>query len=64
MRSDHHQGNHHHNRVWRSAAPGAGCDASTFVVIGDYYHDDYLEPGWRSTEAVNHDLFTSMTEPD
>ena len=60
MRSDRHQGDYYHNRVWRSTAAGAGCDASTFVVIGDYDHDDYLEPGWRGTEAIDHDLFTSV----
>jgi hypothetical protein len=37
-----------------------GCDTSAFVVIGDYHHYDYLEPGWRNTEAVNHDLFASV----
>ena len=60
MRSDGHQRDHHYNRVWNSPAAGPGCDTSAFVVIGDYHHDNYLEPGWRNTEAVNHDLFASM----
>ncbi|MFZ1122119.1 MAG: hypothetical protein WB580_16900 [Candidatus Binataceae bacterium] len=55
-----HKGNHYDNRVWHSAAAGAGFDADAFAVIGDYDHDDYLEPEWRDREALNHDLFTSV----
>ena len=62
MWSDGHQRDHHYNRVSNSPAAGPGCDTSAFVVIGDYHHDDYLESGWRNTEAVDDDLFTSINQ--
>jgi hypothetical protein len=57
MRSDGHQRDHHHDRVWSGPAASAGCVASAFVVIGNYDHD-YLDPEWRNTEAVDHNVFT------
>jgi hypothetical protein len=60
MRADGYQGNHNDNRVWHGAAAGAGLGAAIFAVIGNYDHDDYLEPEWCDREALNHDLFTSV----
>lgn len=62
MWSDGHQRDHHYNRVWNSPVAGPSCDTSTFVVIGDYHHNDHLKPGWRNTEAVDDDLFTSINQ--